>query len=51
MFGRYYLYIYDKLSKEIKDITDEIQGELQYIDEGTSTVVNNRVINTGYDGT
>ena len=45
------LFVYDKLSNEIKDITEEVKGKLLYFINGTSTVVNDKVINTSEDGT
>ena len=51
MFRDCYLYVYDKRTNEIKDITKKIKGELLEMDYGTSTVVNDKVINTCYGGT
>ena len=51
MFRNRYLYVYDKLSKEINDITKELKGKLLNMWDGTSTVVNDKVINTGDGGT
>ena len=47
MFREYNLFVYDKRTKEIKKITKKVKGELLWMSSGTSTVVNDRVINTG----
>ena len=47
MFRECNLYVYDKRTNEIKDITGEVKGwKLLGMDDGTSTVVNDKVINT-----
>ena len=52
IFRSKHLYVYDKRTNEIKDITEKIKGEqLFWMSYGTSTVVNNRVINTVDNGT
>ena len=51
IFIKRYLYVYDKRTNEIKDITKKVKGKLLWMDYGTSTVVNDRVINTCWDGT
>ncbi len=45
------LYIYDKSTKEFKDFTGKVKGNLIYLRYGTSTVVNENVINTNSAGT
>ncbi len=51
MFRERDLYIYNKRTKEIKDITEKVKGDLILMFDGTSTVVNERIINTCEDGT
>ena len=42
---------FKRRKNEFKDITDEVQGELLNMRDGTSTVVNEKLVNTGYGGT
>ena len=51
MFKVRSLYVYNKITNEIKDITKEVKGKLLNMNFGTSTVVNDRVINTNQYGT
>ncbi len=44
-------YVYDKRTNKIEEITEKVKGELLYMAYGTSTVVNDKVINTGWNGT
>ena len=51
MFRGFCLFVYDKRTNEIKDITEKVNGKLLYMYGGTSTVVNDKVINTSDYGT
>ena len=51
MFRSDSLYVYDKRTNEIQDITDKVKGKLLLMVDGTSTVVNDKVINTCDKGT
>ena len=45
------LFVYVEKTNEIKEITEEVQGELFDMEHGTSTVVKDKFINTGRKGT
>ena len=51
MFSEGHIFVYYKRTNYIKNITEEVKGNLPWMRNGTSTVVKDRVINTGRDGT
>ncbi len=52
IFDNKKLFVFDKKTNIFKEIrSDKVKGKLLYMNYATSTVVNNKVINTGEEGT
>ena len=51
MFREEDLYVFDFVTSTIKKMTEEVDGKLLEMDGGTSTFIDNKIINIGEYGT